>query len=994
MVRRKNKWKFGFILYMLLLSVFTKSLPIEKSASSGPLLVTTDTNFGNLVVPEDFIVTTQLSSVADNNVPTIQESNATDEINATAVDSPENSTLYVSRDFDRSLRPEQEAREYVVQITFDGNSFRGRVAINTRVTANLDDPLVFHVEDLNIDSVRVGTITEDNAVDTGFNVDDGILEIFPERESTIYRVIIEYNGQIRNDGIGIFKGDFNDHEYIGMNMYPTNARRVFPCMDDLRDASNVKFTFIDVPFNNIIANSELEESGNNEYVFRALPTPLHLWGMLAHNFNTIVIPTNDVHLVGRSGLGQDAQTSIAMNHFFNALNEWTNKPYFEIMGDQDGRMVVAALTDTSVDWHALSTVCIWEPYVFMETIHSVQQRKIGLVKLAEAMARQWFGYVIHPSNWKHQWIINGLGSHAAYEVVKGFQSGDDNTLLLDMNSIFVADVIQESLFRDGYRVGIPLQLQDDIFDEPEVRDYINGVMKYKAPAIMKMLSLTLGNEEVDYIQMVSQLLLNNLALEPISSSIFVDILNSVPNEGTDVGDINDFLEPWTNSRGYPLILVGLRQSLLVVTQEHFGFTTSTDQVYHIPLTYTSSVDLDFTNIHPSTVLENMMTIPMQLSEDDFPIFNIQGQGYYRVNYEDVLWDRIIEFLQDPDRRDQIHPLNRATFIDDALNLARGGKLSYEKALEVVLTMEHETAYAPWKAFVRNMDFLRKRLNFLLDEDDDDELDPDIYVRMLRRAIVAAENEYGFYPDPNVVEPAMNSLTRGLIMDHACKANYQPCIAAAVDWFYDPNSDVPTVNPNIPKDIRPAVYCTMVRENDEASDALRERLDIELSHYERIVILESLACSQNDDAIQGLLTETIADNSPYGMEERSIIFKAVVESSLEGTRRAFNFIQMHTNLIRSQYGGSRKLEELLYLIAENAVGWLTGDLSAWIDNRNNNLDDSLDAAERAEDHALENLIWEETFLQEVYDWIDENDAPKLVLSLALLSLTFIVTFLSS
>lgn len=35
-------------------------------------------------------------------------------------------------------------------------------------------------------------------------------------------------------------------------------------------------------------------------------------------------------------------------------------------------------------------------------------------------------------------------------------------------------------------------------------------------------------------------------------------------------------------------------------------------------------------------------------------------GFYRVNYDDELWDRIIEALEDPDRRQEIHPLNRAT----------------------------------------------------------------------------------------------------------------------------------------------------------------------------------------------------------------------------------------------------------------------------------------------------------------------------------------------
>lgn len=64
-------------------------------------------------------------------------------------------------------------------------------------------------------------------------------------------------------------------------------------------------------------------------------------------------------------------------------------------------------------------------------------------------------------------------------------------------------------------------------------------------------------------------------------------------------------------------------------------------------------------------------------------------------------------------------------VDDALNLARASKLDYETAFGVVLTMEHETEYAVWKAFIRNMNFLRKRLEALVEEDEG--LDQDIYL---------------------------------------------------------------------------------------------------------------------------------------------------------------------------------------------------------------------------------------------------------------------------
>lgn len=36
--------------------------------------------------------------------------------------------------------------------------------------------------------------------------------------------------------------------------------------------------------------------------------------------------------------------------------------------------------------------------------------------MAEAYARQWFGYVIYPANWRYAWVTTGLEKYAAYDV--------------------------------------------------------------------------------------------------------------------------------------------------------------------------------------------------------------------------------------------------------------------------------------------------------------------------------------------------------------------------------------------------------------------------------------------------------------------------------------------------------------------------------------------------------------------------------------------------
>ncbi|XP_030032718.2 membrane alanyl aminopeptidase [Manduca sexta] len=978
------KWKCA-VLYLVTLSVFGKSLPIDTQTANS--IITTETAFTNAI---ELTVKTPEEVLEENVQATlVQRSNFTKSFNITR------NTLL------RNIRPGQQVRQYVVSITFDDEEFHGRAVIDVVVTdATRGENLVFHFDDVEIDSVQTGVFTIASAVDADFDLDDGILEIEPAQDATSYIVIVEYTGELSNTGRGLYIGEGHDLSYIGMNLHPTNARRVFPCMDDPTEAATVSFTFIDVDYNNIITNSILDDSNTvaGENQFRTLLGPVHTWGMIAHNFINLNIPTTNVLLVGRPGVSnQDAQSSLAINAYFAYFNAWTDMEFFDIVMNQETRLHFLALPDVDREWNTLSTIGIWEPYILMENVASVKQRKTVLVKVAEALARQWFGYVIHPQNWRHEWVVSGFARYSAYEAVRSFQSsatGADVTLL-DMNTLFVTDVIQEGLLQDAYTSAPPLLAEEDLFDEDAIRNYIFSVQRWKAPALMHMMRLILGeDDDHDPIQVAARALLTGRALETVSSQNFIDAMSSgLLVAGSDfIDDFEEFLEPWIGESGYPLLHVGLRQGGVLVTQERFSFGPRPHINFPIPITYTTSVNPDFSddNIRPIVVTDATVAFNMVLDEEDWVLFNIQGQGYYRVNYDGDLWERIIEALEDEELREEIHPLNRATLVDDALNLARAGKLDYDIAFRVVLSMEHETEYAVWKAFVRNMDFLRKRLLALIANDDDDEFDSDIYLRMVRRTIGALEDELGFSPDPLVTEPAMASLTRGLVMDHACRANYDPCIAAAEDWFYDPNND-DIVNPNIPYEIRPAVYCTIVREGDEdVIEALTNRLDLEASQYERVVILEALACSQDEDYISGLLMETITEDK-YLTEERVKIFKAVAESSYQNAELAVRFISRRAAEIREWYGGDEKLEEIIFHLADNmADADLSTDFEIFVNSQNNNLEDSQLMADRALLLVKENRLWDDNLLEYVYEWIDENDAPTLAVSLALVGITFIIT----
>lgn len=79
-----------------------------------------------------------------------------------------------------------------------------------------------------------------------------------------------------------------------------------------------------------------------------------------------------------------------------------------------------------------------------------------------------------------------------------------------------------------------------------------------------------------------------------------------------------------------------------------------------------------------------------------------------MNYDLRNWKLISDFLNS-DKYTDISVLNRALLLDDALDLARVGLLPYPVALNVSRYLHQETHYLPWKAALRNLDYIARML---------------------------------------------------------------------------------------------------------------------------------------------------------------------------------------------------------------------------------------------------------------------------------------------
>ena len=88
-------------------------------------------------------------------------------------------------------------------------------------------------------------------------------------------------------------------------------------------------------------------------------------------------------------------------------------------------------------------------------------------------------------------------------------------------------------------------------------------------------------------------------------------------------------------------------------------------------------------------------------------FVFSFSGYYRVNYDYTMWQRIIMLLKSEGYA-TVHKINRASLIDDLFNLGRVGLVDYNLVLSATEYLIQESNYVPWKAASVGLTYLKMR----------------------------------------------------------------------------------------------------------------------------------------------------------------------------------------------------------------------------------------------------------------------------------------------
>jgi len=328
---------------------------------------------------------------------------------------------------------------------------------------------------------------------------------------------------------------------------------------------------------------------------------------------------------------------------------------------------------------------------------------------AHELAHQWFGNLVTVDWWSQTWLNEGFATYVSY-------LGTDY-IDPDIHSwarLYVRET--QRVMMSDEDTSKHWAMSDDVTDRNDIERKFGSFTYQKGGSVIRMMEQILSKETftkglTSYLTALSY----SSATEDdlffhLEEAAVADGKWPQPNgPGFSFGEV---MKSWTNQAGLPVIhavktsnednpdkpyAIHFNQSWLVSNE-----ATSEERRWDVPLTFTSvgaepnpGWDIGL----PQAWINHDQTEVIIECDDNLPfVVNIQGTGYYRVNYEEGNWEAIASVLKD--NRDLIHPMNRAQIICDVVALAETGHVTTAIKDDVLSYVDMETEFAPLYAYGR------------------------------------------------------------------------------------------------------------------------------------------------------------------------------------------------------------------------------------------------------------------------------------------------------
>ncbi|CAH0703041.1 unnamed protein product [Spodoptera exigua] len=816
----------------------------------------------------------------------------------------------------KQVKPEK----YFLNITpyiYEGNfTFDGEVTIHLAVVEETKE-ITFHGVELTIHDIKIHEKDDDHLIYIVRQLEDvprnfHILTLGSSLEvGKQYILSIKYTGILNDNLHGFYRSSYEEKgakKWIAVTQFQAmDARRAFPCWDE--PALKARFTISIARPNNMtsLSNMNIVRQSPHEslpdytwdHYAESLPMSTYLVAFTVTDFKNMT--NNKFSVWARSEAVQSAAFALEIGPKILKYLEEYYKIKFPLP-----KIDMIALPDfkngAMENWGLLTFREI--SMLYEEGVSASTDRVHVATVVAHEIAHQWFGNLVTPTWWRDLWLNEGFATYVEYVAVNAVEKSWNITELCVLD--IVHNVFQLDALNSSHQLSVEVSASEEA-------DAIFDKISYgKGSALLRMLNHVLKSDVFN--AGVTNYLNSKMYGNAEQRDLWSALTSAARKTGDFDADVAVVMDSWTLQTGFPVLTVtrNYENGSLFFKQERFvlindTFETQKSPIWWIPVSYATASDKDFETTQPKLWLKGEKSLTVNnitMRPEDWFIANVQQTGFYRVNYDLQNWKLLIKILKDPARFQEIHIINRAQLVDDAMNLALTGRLDYRTALDVTSYLAHERSYVPWKAGLSALGYidtmLSKGAHYLE------------YGHYVLRLLNDAVKEVGWEVSPN--ESVITSQYRVDLLASACHFEHPDCLENAVrmytNWMLAPNPDS---NNEIHVDLRGIVYCVGVRAGGVREWTFAwDRFKVATAPSERHRLLSVLGCTRSPSLLHRYLEMSLRNDSGIRKQDIVRVFSAVAGTGI-GQPIAFNYIRANWQRLRSFVGSLSTINLIVKLV---------------------------------------------------------------------------------
>nr|QBI71858.1 aminopeptidase N4a [Plutella xylostella] len=817
-----------------------------------------------------------------------------------------------------------------LDVYLDEDRFDGETSIYILTADNDMKQIVLHQNVVSISSVSVFNVTgapvplqTPGAFETDPYYEILMINLANPIPVGEYTLKIVYKGRINTNPLdrGFYKGYyFTDSSNTKMEYYattqfqPYHARKAFPCFDEPQFKSYFTISITrPEDFSQSYSNMAIEkfetivkEDGSTRVRETFYRTPIVSAYLLAFHVSKFVetqvnVDNKPFGVISRPGPVDQHAYAIRLGQL--TTNWLSTKLKFDYYAMGEGVAMKndhIALPDfPSGAMENWGMVNYREAYLLYDEQNTNLQNQIFIATIiSHEMAHKWFGNLVTCFWWSNLWLNESFASFFEYFSTHGADPS------LELDDQFVVDHVHSALAADASSGATPMNWTG-VVTNPSINAHFSTTSYAKGASVLRMMEHFVGS--TTFYKALEYYLRENQYQLGDPKKMYAAFETAVAEDGslsqyTNV-KITDVFDSWIQNPGAPVVHVNVDHSTGVITVKQERYQLSgirPNTLWQIPLTYTRGDDVDFSNTKPSTVLVGESTTINKPAGHEWVIFNVAQSGYYRVNYDDHSWEMIAGGLRTS--REAVHKLNRAQIVNDVLYFLRSGDVSIERAFDVLAFLKEETDYYVWAGAIGQLTWLRRRTEHI----------PALYNEFsayLLEQMDAVINQLGYNENPS--DSTSTILNRVQILNFACTLGHEGCVTDSLaKWKAFRETPTNLVH----KNLRRHVYCVGVREGDRTDyDFLWQRYNSSQNTADMVVMLRALGCTKDEATLQHYLQQSLYSSSIRIHDKTNVVSYALLGNQ-ENVKGVLNFIYNNYESIRTQYGGSARLETVLSTLA--------------------------------------------------------------------------------